>query len=139
MQAAPLLSLRSGNPHGVASAAFAVPLAPGVTVERVSFAYRYDTGFGPTGVGANFTLFVGGSAVYASPQYTDYQYGHNRSNYSSPVAVDVATLDITVPADARAAASRLEFRFQNNDRNVQLLLPLSVHMVCSGAGVAIEQ
>ena len=96
VQAAPLLSLRSGNPGGIATAAVAVPLAPGATIERVSLAYRYDTGYGPTGVGANFTLRVAGQPVYASPALTDFSYSHDRSNYSQPVVVDAAALILSM-------------------------------------------
>ena len=131
--AAPLNSLRSGNPGAHSSAAVRQPvLNPGATVSRVSFAYRYDTGFGPAGVGANFTLRVAGQPAYASPHLTGYDYGHNRSNYSAPVAVDAAALAIAVPA-AGAQPARVEFAFDNHDLNVQLLLPLVVTVQCSGA------
>ena len=94
VQAAPLLSLRSGNPNGRSAAAVRQPLLPGVVVDRVTFAYRYDTGYGPTGVGSNFSLRVAGQQVYASPHLTDYEYSQNRSNYSSPVQVDASALGI---------------------------------------------
>ena len=55
-----------------------VPLNPGTTIERVTFSYRYDTGYGPTGTGTNFSLRVAGRPVYASPHLTDYEYSHNR-------------------------------------------------------------
>ena len=130
MSAAPLNSLRSGNPKMRAAAAIRAVLNPGATIERVACAYRYDTGFGPTGEGANFTLRVAGRPVYASPHFTDYSYGHNRSNYSKPVPIDVAALGIVVPP--APAASRIQFDFDNHDLNVQLLLPLEVHIECSG-------
>eukprot|EP00937_MAST-01D_sp_MAST-1D-sp2_P005122 g5122.t1 len=133
VQAAPLNSLRSGNPGYHTSAAHRQALNPGATVSRVSFSYRYDTGFGPTGVGANFTLRVAGQAVYASPHLTDFRYGQNRSNYSQPVPVDAAALAIAVPTGAQAAAARVMLEFDNNDRNLQLLLPLTITIVCSGA------
>ena len=133
VQAAPLNSLRSGNPNGHSTAGFAITLSPGITVDRLTYAYRYDTGYGPGGVGSNFTLRVAGQAVYASPHLTDYSYGQNRSNYSSPVVVDVAALGIAVPpASAAAAPSRIELDFDNNDRNVQLLLPFNVTVECHG-------
>ena len=71
VQSAPLYSLRSGNPPLHTSAALRTALNPGATVTRVSFAYRYNTGFGPTGVGANFTLAVAGQPAYESPHLTD--------------------------------------------------------------------
>ena len=128
VQAAPLNSLRSGNPSSRTSAALrGAMLNPGAMISRVSFTYRYDTGFGPSGVGANFTLRAAGKAVYTSPHLTDYDYGHNRSNYSLPVLVNATSLSVPV-----RSGSRIEFDFDNNDRNLQLLLPLAVTVECSG-------
>ena len=105
VQAAPLYSLRSGNPGQQTSAAHRSVLNPGATVGRVSFSFRYDTGFGPSGVGANFTLRVAGHAVFSSPHLTDYQYSQNRSNYSEPV---VATLGLE-PMTCREPTRRLVY------------------------------
>ena len=110
---APLFALRSGNPPAHTSAALRVLLNPGATVTRATFLYRYNTGFGPTGVGTNFTLAVAGQPAYASPHLTDYTYGHNKSNYSLPVAVDAASLAIVVP---KTVPSHVEFLFANNQR-----------------------
>ena len=139
VQAAPLNSLRSGNPNGHSTAALAVPLTPGATISRVSFQYRYNSGFSETGanVGTNFTVRVAGQPVYASPHMRDYNYDQNRSNYSQPVPVDAAAISIAVPpASSAAAPSRIELDFDNNDRNVQLLLPMVVAVECSGSGAA---
>ena len=130
VQAAPVNSLRSGNPKTHTTAAIRAVLNPGAKVTRVTCAYRYDTGFGPTGTGANFTLRVAGQLVYASPHLTDYSYDHNRSNYSRPVTIDATALRIVVPAGS--TASRVQLDFDNNDRNMQLLLPLEVHVQCIG-------
>jgi len=117
VQAAPLLSLRSGSPGGRSTAAARLPLLPGVTVERLAFSYRYDTGYGPAGAGSNFSVLIAGQAAYASPQLVDYRYNSNKSNYSLPVPVDAPALGIAVPAGgAGAPPARLEFDFQNNDR-----------------------
>lgn len=131
VQSAPLYSLRSGNPGRATSAALRAVLNPGATVSRVSFAYRYDTGFGPTGVGANFTLRIAGQPVYTSPHLTEYSYA-NRTNYSQPVAVDAQSLAIVVP-QGLPVEDNVQFQFENNGRNVQLLLPLTVTVECSGA------
>jgi hypothetical protein len=106
-------------------------LNPGATVVSISFAYRYDTGFGSTGVGSNFTLLVADQPVYESPHFIDYSYSQNKSNYSQPVAV-AAAARVVVPSGPRASPSRLEFRFDNNARNVQLLLPLTITIECIG-------
>lgn len=130
------LILRSGGPNEVNTAVFPTQfeLAVGAVIERVSFTYSYDTGYGPDGVGTNFTVRVAGQPVYASPELVDYRYSENRSNYSAPVGVDVSGLSITVPhaPGAASAANRIEIEFQNNARNVQLLLPLDVDVTCAG-------
>eukprot|EP00937_MAST-01D_sp_MAST-1D-sp2_P000500 g500.t1 len=135
VQAAPLNSLRSGNPGQHSTAAIAVPLTPGATISRVKFEYRYNSGFSEAGanIGTNFTVRVAGQPVYVSPHMRDYNYDQNRSNYSQPVPVDAASLSIAIPPAATAAeASRIELDFDNNDRNVQLLLPLVITVECGG-------
>ena len=73
LAANPLLSLRSGEPQALSSATFAVPLAAGAVLTSVSFDYRYTTGFAG-GNGSNFSLAVGHSVVYRSPQLADFPY-----------------------------------------------------------------
>ena len=51
VQAAPLNSLRSGNPGQHSTAALALALSPGIVIDRLTCAYRYDTGYGPSGTG----------------------------------------------------------------------------------------
>ena len=128
LTANPLNSLRSGEPHQRSVATFSVPLSAGAVITGVSFEYRYTTGFGPSGAGSNFTLQVAGAAVYSSPQLTDYSYSKSHPNYSAPVPATVNNLGLHVAAD-----TRVSFAFDNNDRNVQLLLPLRVNLTCTGA------
>ena len=127
----PLSSIRSGNPGQRSVAAIKVPLSKGIVLTSLSFEYRYITGFGAagTGSGSNFTIQAAGLDLYTSPHLTDYAYSDNRSNYSKPVPVRAAGLSIKVPS---TGDSRLEIRFDNNDRNVQLLLPIQVNVTCSG-------
>ena len=143
---APLASLRSGSPGQHSTAAISVPLAPGTTLTGLSLAYRYDTGFGHAGdgrAGSNFTVSVGqhlvtSTPLYHSPHLVDFSYDANRSNYSAPVAVDVAGLSIPIAhgGGAGATKTRLEFAFDCNERNVQLLLPLVVNVTCTGGPCA---
>jgi hypothetical protein len=109
-------------------AAFALHLAAGAILQRISFEYRYDMGFGAAGVGtgSNFTLRAAGVSAYRSPHFTDFAYDANRTNYSAPLTVDADGLQIKLPAGAR-----IELDFDNNDRNVQLLLPMSVVLACA--------
>ena len=127
----PLLCLRSGSPHDHSTAAFALPLNPGTTVHRVSLMYRYTVGYGAgtAGVGANFSLSVGDTVVYASPAYNDFPYSKSHPNYSTPVPVDVS---VSVQIPLSGPSQRLVIRMDNNDRNLQLLLPLRINVTCSG-------
>ena len=99
---------------------------------------RGGYGAAGTGHGTNLSLYVsdevlrvGGKAtVFMSPHYTDYAYSSNASNYSKPVAVRVTGL--AVPASDKFT-TRLQLGFSNNDRNLQILVPLTVNVTCAGA------
>jgi sialate O-acetylesterase len=133
---APLTSIRSGSPGQHSTAVISVPLMPGTTLTGLSVAYRYDTGFGKAGdgkVGSNFTVLAGGTPLYRSPHLVDFSYDEDRSNYSAPIAVDAAGLSIPV---GHGAKTHIEFAFDSNDRNVQLLLPLVVNITCTGGPCA---
>ena len=108
----PLWSIRSGNPNEKTIATFALPLAHGITLTRVSFSYRYTVGFGAPspGIGTNFSLNAAGVVLYKSPHYNDYPYAHH-PNYSLPVIVN-APSDTQVPASG--PAPHLELHFDNN-------------------------
>ena len=130
----PVHSVRSGDPKQHSSASVLRELLPGALVTSVSFHYQYNTGFGPSGVGANFTLRIAGTSVYESPELTEFRYSQNRSNYSLPVTVDKAGLVIKVPTTG--GPTRLEIDFANNDRNVQLKLPMSFVLTCANGPCA---
>ena len=134
VSANPLNSIRSGNPGQFSTVALSVSLSAGVTLESVSFSYRYITGFGAAGQGngSNFTVRAAGVPVYASPHYNDYSYSANRSNYSNPVSVEASSLAIKVSTEGQC----IEIDFANNDRNIQLLLPLQIDVSCSGGPCA---
>ena len=133
------MALRSGSPGQHSAAAFPkLVLSPAATVTEVSFVYRYVTGYGAAGVGhgSNVSLYVSdetlrahGTVVYSSPHYTEYAYSHNSSNYSKPVFVHAKGLSIRASAISK---SRLQFAFANNDKNLQLLVPLEVNVTCTG-------
>ena len=52
----PVHCLRSGSPGQHSQVSFLRQLLPGAVVQRVSFEYAYNTGFGPNGTGANFSV-----------------------------------------------------------------------------------
>ena len=123
----PIHSYRSGNPHDHTFFKLVRKLVPGSTVTGLSFSYSYITGFS-SGVGSNFSVSVAGTVVYSSPHLTDYMYAHNRSNYSKPVPVHVHGVSIQVPANA---TSYVAIEFDNNDRNIQLALPMLFDVECA--------
>ena len=126
----PWANLRSGNPNEHTIASFAIPLALGANITGISFGYRYMTGFGPSGVGTNFSLVVAGHTVYRSPHLTDYDYSKaHPTNYSSIKTFSVNTLNLRIAS----ANQRISIIFDNNDRNLQLLLPLQVNVSCIGS------
>jgi len=130
--------LRSGSPGQHSSAELHMHLRDVEhRIQRVSFEYQYVTGYGTGANGANFTFEVvdacGSSGysqrLYSSPVLTDYPYDvcHRYPDcYSPPAIVTIEDLDISA-ADALA----LRFRFDNNDRNLQLHLPLNVTVAWS--------
>ena len=82
--------------------------------------HRYS---GP--VGANFTLRLAGRAVYASPLETQFPYpnGFSPENHASAEGLSV---------NVSSGANALAFDFQANDRNLQLLLPMTLTVTCTG-------
>ena len=72
---------------------------------------------------------VANVAVYSSPQFLDFRFDDNRSNFSVPVQVVVSRVSIVAPAGAR-----ISLEFDKHERNVQLLLPLHMIVTCSGEG-----
>ena len=133
-------SLRTGDPGQVTAASFPkLVLAPGATITALSLDYRYVSGYGQDGAGhgTNLSLLVSddvmrvgrGTVVYTSPHYTDHSYAHNSSNYSAPIPVRASGLSIRA---SEKGSTRLQLAFWNNDRNLQLLVPLQVNVTCEG-------
>jgi sialate O-acetylesterase len=107
-------------------------LSPGITLTNISLSYKYTTGYlGP--VGANFSLVVGETSVYASPLLTLYPYS-KAGDFSPPTPVAAQGLSIKVAP----GTDKLAFDFQGGDRNVQLLLPMTITVHCMG-GPCIAQ
>ena len=132
----PLLCVRSGNPGQKSVASFALPLRPGITITHMAFEFQYTIGFGlpgPTVVGANFTVKAAGVPLFVSPHYDEFPYSKSHPNYSQPVVVSAPS---AVPVPRSGGPSLLEFYFENNDRNIQLLLPLVVNISCTGGPCA---
>jgi len=138
----PTQNIRSGDPDEVNSAFMETSvLDPTHKLTGLSLQYQYVSGYGPAGrhVGANFTVLLveqcapGASlvppapsaikaVVYSSPELTLYPFDYNNTGYSplQPVAVKFPS-----PVDV-SNATRVVFVFYDNDRNIQLNLPLDV-------------
>ena len=129
----PLWCIRSGAPHSATAAVAREQLTPGIRIEEVAFTYAYETGYAGPG-GAAFNLTVGGALVYASPVLDDHNYSKAHPAYGAPIAVHRAGIGAPVQADRTVALT-----FANYDRNLQLLLPLSVNITCSGAGAPAQE
>ena len=82
--------------------------------------------------------------MYASPALTGFPYskGTDPKIYSPGTKVDATGLSIIVPLTSSltsAHATRLvEIDFQNEDRNVQLLLPMTVTLGCTGGATCAK-
>lgn len=141
----PTLNIRSGNPQEINSASIATAIQdPTHSIAGLSFEYQYVSGYGPAGahVGANFTVDLvqvcdpGASnlppapatvlaTAYASPELTQYPFDVCNTCYSPPVPVSVK-FAAPVPV---TSLTRIDFVFYDNDRNIQLNLPLNVTII----------
>jgi len=126
----PTMNIRSGDPGELTVASNVAVLQDGShSIAALNFSYQYVSGYGPAGrhVGANFTLVTtdacgaSGTTLYSSPELTQYPYDVCQTCYSPPVNV---TLRFSPPLDATQPVA-LALRFANNDRNVQINLPLT--------------
>ena len=75
---------------------------------------------------------TGGTKLYSSPLLNEFSYNLNKSNYSTPVPIKW-TGSVAVPAAAAGTGDRLQMGFQNNDRNLQVMVPTTVTVTCDGA------
>ena len=135
-------NIRSGDPREVNAAILAAVIQDAShAITRVAFSYRYVCGYGADGahVGTNFSVMLvdvcaaGGAltppppaavkaVVYSSPELTHYPYDKCNTCYSPRVDVDVA-----LPEAAKVASTTaVVVVFNDNDRNVQLDLPMDV-------------
>jgi hypothetical protein len=127
----PIRNIRSGSPNGISKASVTTLLEAGAVVTSMVFSYRYCVGYSGK-VGSNFTLRLGSSEVYSSPHLSDYPYNKGSDPdkiYSPPISVSADKLNITIQSTGELT---VEFDFQNNDHNVQLLLPMTVDLTCAG-------
>ena len=121
--------LRSGSPHQSPVAARKQPLAPGSTLQSLSVAFEYTAGWSGASA-SNFSIVIGETVLYTSGALGKYNYKKAApGNYSLPILAQVTGLRIALPQNG---VSHIELRFQNNDRNLQLRLPLVFNLTCDG-------
>ena len=103
-------------------------------VAGFSLQYRYVSGYGPAGrhVGTNFSVVAAagcggqpGVTLYSSPELTEYPFDVCNTCYSPYVKVDMP-----IPGGLNVSeAVNLQFLFQDNDRNIQLDLPIDITVI----------
>jgi len=128
----PDTNIRSGEPGETTSVIWTTAIQdPTHVISGVEFSYRYVSGYGPAGkhVGTVLSLVTmdqcGGSSrvLYTSPELVDYSFDECNRCYSPSqvVRINPGTLQISVKEPTALGLS-----FKNNNRNLQLLLPLNV-------------
>lgn len=122
----PVRSIRSGNPKQNSSVRITSSILSGDVVKSFAFSYRYITGYGPSGIGSNFTVLVAGKPVYVSPNLVNFSYDSNRSGYSPPQKV-IFKEEIILKENE---TNIIKILFTNNDRNIQLMLPMTFNLTC---------
>ncbi len=126
-------NMRSGDPGQSTTITLATAVQDDTReLAGLSLRYRYVAGWGPAGrhVGSNFTISVGSAwcegadkvSVYESGELTQYPYDVCHTCYSPWVPVNFTFAGGLSVVEAK----QLSFAFANNDRNLQLDLPMDV-------------
>lgn len=133
--------LRTGSPHQQTAATLQWPvLDQSQTIRSLEFSYQYVTGYcrdpAALGTAPNFSLVLqpcdeqkADEVLYTSAPLGDYLFDvcHTWPDcYSPNIKVALNNLDV----DA-SSALRLSLEFQNNDRNLQLRLPITFNLTWS--------
>jgi hypothetical protein len=112
------------------------------TLVGVEFSFRYTIGYNTAkGQGANVSLIYrqdnqshigcpntepattsNDYILWTSPSYIRPEFDKVH-NYSAPVPVNLSALEIDI-----MAPGRLGLRFEGNDHNMQILLPIELHL-----------
>lgn len=133
--------IRTGSPHQRSIAELEWPIMDRTHhIVALKFGYHYVTGYSASGTGTNFSLVLkpchgAGTAIalYASPGLRDYPYDKCHTwpaCYSPRVNAEAVGLDV-VPSKGL----RLSLEFENNDRNLQIHLPLNFSITWSNGVV----
>jgi hypothetical protein len=128
----PDMNIRSGNPDEINTVSYTTYLQDSSHfITGLAFSYQYVSGYGPAGqpVGTNFSVVAVDSCgrvvstFYSSPNLVDYPFDVCNTCYSPPVNVTLPPGSFKLPV---VNQTTLAFVFQDNDRNLQLNLPLDI-------------
>lgn len=131
-----VLNIRSGEPGQHSKATMANPFKGDGKITAITLEYQFLIGFGTTtpnttgtSIGLSYVSDLdcpnsGNSTdLYTSPRFLLPSYNKCRTCYSDPVKVHLTNLAL----DAKAVGA-LEFRFDNGQHNMQLLLPIKISL-----------
>ena len=133
-QAGMQYALRSGGKGASSMAVLAAPLNGSGTLSSVEFSFRYSVGYGTGGDGvvvslafhskldcpAHSVISLWNSSALSLPSY---DHCHTVQCYSKPLNVSVSGLSIDTHAPGALA-----LHFENNDHNIQVLLPIEIKL-----------
>lgn len=127
------LHLRSGAPKQTPTARILTPIDSVAQIKEISFSYQYISGFSNGKLPSTFELWIQDEAgkdaagpIYTSPPLGEYMYEKCNHCYSPKTLVDVQGCP-----KCKALLNTPHYfaiRFTNNDRNVQLKLPLEIQI-----------
>ena len=131
-----VLNIRSGEPGQRSKATMANPFKGDGKITAITLEYQFVIGFDTTtpnttgtSIGLSYVSDLdcpnsGNSTdLYTSPRFLLPSYSKCRTCYSDPVKVRLTNLAL----DAKAVGA-LEFRFDNGQHNMQLLLPIKISL-----------
>jgi hypothetical protein len=129
------VNIRSGNPGDVSSSVYSTAIQDNShSITGFNFTYQYVSGYGASGApgGANFSLVLSEmttcgtktvAVLYNSPVLSLYPFDQCNTCYSPPQVVYVPPNSFNVPV---TNSTVVELIIQNNQRNIQLLLPMPI-------------
>lgn len=137
-------NIRSGNPGETSTAQWLSPVQDASGKHKivgVSMPYSYVPGYGPAGAsgGAVMQLIAttnpcagptGATVLYTSPALSGSTDGQSCSFDTNPTAYCTMAIDVPVQLDV-SAPTTFALVFTNNNRNVQVLLPLNLTLTWS--------
>jgi len=127
-------TIRSGNPGQSTSVTLRADIVDSATrLATLSFSYRYVSGYGKADerMGTNFTVVLRDLdenledvLVYNSPELKDYPYDGNAGGCHTCYSPEMPVVANLSNAISIGTNYTIAFLFDNNDRNIELALPI---------------